>query len=234
METNDCISVVIPVHNCERYIEECIRSVLEQTRKPFEIIVVYDGSTDKSAEIVKRFGEQVRYYYQQNGGAASARNVGIQKATGDFLAFLDSDDVWVQDKLARQMEVFEQNPFIDMVFGYAQNFHSAELAVELRAKVEGPMEAMPGHVAGTLLIKRSAFLRAGFFQTSLKVGEFVDWYLKAAERDLKSHLINKVLLMRRLHDANMGIREKASQVDYVRILKASIDRRRKMAHDAKE
>ena len=234
MMANDRISVIIPVYNCERYVEEAVRSVIGQTLKPCEIIVVDDGSTDKSADIVKRFGEKVSYFYQPNGGAAKARNVGVAKASGDFLAFLDSDDVWVPDKLAGQLDVFERNPSVDMVFGYVQNFHSPELTVEMKAKIQGPMQAMPGRVAGALLIKRSSFLRAGFFEESLRVGEFMDWYLRAKEKNLKCVILDEVLLKRRLHGSNMGVRDKSSRVDYARILKAALDRKRKNVDGANE
>jgi len=234
MMPNNRISVIIPVYNCEKYIEEAVQSVIGQTLKPYEIIIVDDGSTDKSANIVKRFSEKVSYYYQPNSGAAKARNVGVNKAAGDFLAFLDSDDIWVPNKLASQMDVFEQNPLADMVFGYAQNFHSPELTAEMKTKIQGPMQALPGHVAGTLLVKRSSFLQVGFFEESLRVGEFIDWYLKAKEKNLKSVLLDKVLLRRRLHNSNMGIREKSSQIDYARILKAALDRKRKNDNGANE
>ena len=87
---------------------------------------------------------------------------------------------------------------------------------------------------GALLIKRSSFLRVGFFEESLRVGEFIDWYFKAKEKNLKGVLLDKVLLQRRLHGSNMGVRDKSLRVDYARILKAALDRKRKNVDGANE
>lgn len=101
------ISVIIPNYNYGRFIGVAIESALAQTLPPIEIIVVDDGSTDDSAQIVESFGGKVRLIRQQNGGVGKARNVGAASSTGDFLAFLDADDVWIADKLEKQMRLFE-------------------------------------------------------------------------------------------------------------------------------
>jgi len=225
-EETALVSVIIPVYNGERYLAEAIESVLSQTYRPIEIIVVDDGSTDISADIVRRFSAPVRYYYQIRSGVGAARNRGVELARGSFIAFLDADDLWVVDKLTLQMTVFNANPELDMVFGKVKQFHSPELDEHIKAKVGFVEGVMSGYIAGTLLIKRSSFLRAGPFADNWRVGEFVDWYLKAIERGLKSSMVPELVLERRLHDANMGIRERGSRTDYVRILKASLDRRR--------
>jgi glycosyltransferase involved in cell wall biosynthesis len=227
MVNNPLVSVIIPVYNSERYLAEAIESVLAQTYRPLEIIVVNDGSTDGSAEVAKRFGSPVRYYLQPNSGAGAARNQGADLARGSFLAFLDADDIWLADKLARQMAAFDADPKLDMVLGHVRQFHSTELDERARKKTRYAAEIMQGYVPGTLLIKRDAFFRAGPFATNWRVGEFVDWYLKAMEQGLKSLLLPQIVMRRRIHTNNMGIRERKHQTDYVRILKASMDRRRK-------
>jgi glycosyltransferase involved in cell wall biosynthesis len=219
------VSVIIPVWNCEHYLGEAVESVLNQTYSPHEVIVVDDGSTDGSAEVAKRFGSLVRYYFQTRSGAAAARNQGVELAGGDFFAFLDADDIWVKDKLACQMKRFEDNPALDMVFGNVRQFYSPVSDTVFNEKPE----IIPGYVPGTMLIKRASFLKAGRFSTQWRVGEFIDWYLLAEEIGLKSFLAPCVVLMRRIHDANMGIRERTSRIDYVKIVKASLDRRRKRA-----
>lgn len=89
------VSVIIPVYNRAHYIKECLDSVLSQTYKDYEIIVVDDGSTDNVKEVLLPNMQQIRYIYKENGGAASARNVGIMHAKGDYIAWLDSDDRWL-------------------------------------------------------------------------------------------------------------------------------------------
>ena len=224
------VSVIIPVWNGERFLAEAVESVLKQTYAPHEVIVVDDGSTDGSAEVAKSFGALVRYYFQARRGAAAARNHGVELSRGNFIAFLDADDIWVKDKLARQMKSFEDNPELDMVFGNVRQFYSRASGVVFNEKPE----IIPGYVPGTMLIKRASFLKAGRFSTQWRVGEFIDWYLRAVEQGLKSFLLPDVVLMRRIHDANMGIRERTSRIDYVKIVKASLDRRRKGAAEKEQ
>jgi glycosyltransferase involved in cell wall biosynthesis len=227
MKCKSLVSVIIPVYNGERYLAEAIESVLAQTYRPIEVIVVDDGSTDGSANIVRGF-PSVRYCLNLHGGLGEARNRGIESAKGEFFAFLDSDDLWVGDKLARQMTMFDDNPELDMVFGHVRQLISSELDDVIKKKIHCPDELMPGYVAGCMLIRREAFLRVGLFETNWRLGEFIDWYLRAVERGLKSFILPEIVLNRRLHDTNMGIRDRNSQTDYVRILKASLDRRRKV------
>jgi glycosyltransferase involved in cell wall biosynthesis len=104
------ISVVIPAFNAGRFIRRTIDSVLAQTYRDFELIVVDDGSQDDTAQIAKSYGQAVRYIYQENAGDGPARNAGIQAAKGDWLAFLDHDDEWLPHKLEFQMNLLGKNP----------------------------------------------------------------------------------------------------------------------------
>ena len=98
------VSAIITTYNYGRFIEGAIDSVLHQTRPPDEVVVVDDGSTDDTAAIVARYRSRgVRYIYQQNAGAGSARNRGIQATSGELVAFLDADDRWLPDKIALQL-----------------------------------------------------------------------------------------------------------------------------------
>ena len=222
------VSVIIAVYNGERYLDAAIESVLAQDYRPREIIVVDDGSTDGSAAVARRFAPAVRCFAQANGGVGSALNYGIKQATGEFLAFLDADDLWSHDKLTLQMAAFGGTGEPDMVFGHAQQFISPELMADRQAQISCPEEPMPGIVKGTLLIRRGDFLRVGPFDTTRRLGDFLDWYLRASEAGLRSMMLPDILLLRRLHDSNMGIREREARHDYVRILKASLDRRRQV------
>ncbi len=105
----DSISVVIPSYNCAAYLPEALDSVLTQTRRPLEVIVVDDGSTDRTDRVVERYRDAVRYVGQRNAGEAAARNTGFELARGKWVAFLDADDVWKPEKLERQLEAFEDS-----------------------------------------------------------------------------------------------------------------------------
>lgn len=111
------ISIIIPTYNAERYITEAIDSVLSQTYKNIEIIVVDDGSTDNTENVLKIYIDQnkITYLKKENGGPASARNLGIRFATGDYTALLDADDTWRNDKLAKQIDFLIRNS-LDLVF----------------------------------------------------------------------------------------------------------------------
>lgn len=222
------ISVVIPVYNRERYLGEAVESVLCQSYKPIEIIVVDDGSTDGCPEVLKDFAADVRYVSQPHGGAGVARNRGVALSQGSFISFLDSDDIWGKDKLLLQMNAIDKDSGLDMVFGHIQQFHSPELDEETKAKIYCPSGKMPGYVAGTMLIRRESFEKVGSFAVEWKTGEFIDWYSRAVERGLKSVMLPEVVMRRRLHTTNMGVSERDARIDYVRILKASLNRRREV------
>lgn len=219
------ISVIIPVYNCDRYLSEAIKSVLNQTYKPLEIIIVDDGSTDKSAEIAKSFGDVIRYEFQSNSGLGATRNKGVELAKGDYLTFLDADDLWTENKLQLQIEAFNHNATLDMVFGNVQQFISPELLEELKAKIDLSLEFFKGYLAGTMMIKKESFNRVGYFSNNWELGEFIDWYLKAQEKKLQTLILPEILLKRRIHDTNMGIKKKDKLQDYVKIIKVSLDRK---------
>lgn len=227
MRNKPKITVVIPVYNGERFLDQAIRSVLAQTYSVAEIIVVDDGSTDSSAQITKRLGgSQVRYVYQTNSGAASARNNGINLAQGPFLAFLDADDIWFPNKLELQMVAFEGNLELDMVFGHITQFRDPELNIDSKTTDVKNEKPVPGYSVCSMLIKQESFHRVGPFSIQWRVGEFIDWYTKALELGLNSILIPETVGKRRIHLSNMGINERKSRADYVRIMKAALDRRR--------
>lgn len=226
-EKGPLVSVIIPVFNGEQYLREAVESVIVQTYRPLEIIVVDDGSTDNSAGVAKSFASKVRYVYQEHGGVAAALNRGIELSRGSFLAFIDADDLWKEDKLIRQQSVFDNNPDVDIVFGQAKQFYSSELDEDQKKRVRIPAEIMPGIFKGSMLIKRESFFRVGAFETKWKLGDFIDWYLRATEKGLKGIVLDEVVVLRRIHANNMGIRNRESRSEFVRILKAALDRRRR-------
>lgn len=228
MNKRPLVSVIIPVYNCEQYVAQAIESVLKQNYRPIEIIVVDDGSTDGSAGVARRFNPYVRYHFQSNSGAGAARNRGIELATGSYLAFLDADDIWSEEKLTLQMAVFKNKSQFDMVFGHVRQFFSPELEDELKKRLALPVEISSGHHVGTMLIKRDSFFRVGMFATDLKIGEFVDWHAKATDLGLRSILLPEVLMKRRIHANNTVVHGRQHQADYVRILKSALDRRREV------
>jgi glycosyltransferase involved in cell wall biosynthesis len=221
------VSAVIPVYNGERYLAEALESVLAQTWRHLEVLVVDDGSTDGTAAVARGFGAPVVHHGREHAGLAATENAGMELAQGEFVAYLDADDLWLPGKLAVQTAALAADPGLDMVFGHVEQFVSPELATA-RPLPPDAIE-MPGYSTGTMLIRRSSFARAGRFDPDLRMGEFVDWYIRAIERGLRSHMLPDVVMRRRIHGDNMGIRERKYRSDYVRILKAALDRRRVVA-----
>lgn len=228
MKESPLVSVIIPVYNYGRYLAEAVESVLNQTYQHLEIIVVDDGSTDETAEVARSFADRgVRYCHQVNTGIGPARNIGVELAQGEFLAFLDADDRWPPKKLERQLRAFESDPTLEMVFGQAAQLQNGpEWESGIKNQELAPASMVPGMVAGTMLIKIDAFSRVGNFQGDWKVGEFIDWYARAVELQIRSLVLPDLMLWRRIHDSNQGVRERQSMSDYARVLKASLDRRR--------
>ena len=103
------VSVIIPTYNRSKYVTKAIDSVLAQTYRDFEIIVVDDGSTDNTKEVLKPYTDRIKYLYQENTGVSAARNAGIRAAGGQWIAFLDSDDEWLPEKLSIQMDYLSRH-----------------------------------------------------------------------------------------------------------------------------
>ncbi|OGP88721.1 MAG: hypothetical protein A2031_00190, partial [Deltaproteobacteria bacterium RBG_19FT_COMBO_43_11] len=220
------VSVIIPVYNAERFVAAAIESVLYQSYRPLDVIIIDDGSTDGSAAIAKNY-PTLRYIYQPNAGLSAALNKGVAEAQGNYFAFLDADDLWMENKLALQMSMFEKHPDLDIVFGHHQRFYSSDVNPDQTNGAETEEEILPAFLKGAMLIKRDSFFRVGLFDTTLRVGDFLDWYKRASEIKLKSLMMPDVVLKRRIHDDHLSVRNQHATKDYVRIIKASLDRQRK-------
>jgi glycosyltransferase involved in cell wall biosynthesis len=221
---------MIGVYNAEPYLAEAIDSVFAQTYGPLELIVADDGSTDGSGDVAQSYGSLLTYVRQERKGNGGARNTAVSHARGELFAFLDADDRFVPDKLERQYAVLAVDPSVDIVFGHVSEFVSPELDEESRKSVRQPAaEPMPWMAPNLMLIRREAFERVGPFSETLRVGVTVDWFARAQEAGLKHVMLPEVVLERRLHLQNNGLRERDSRSQYVHVLKAALDRRRALA-----
>ena len=220
------ISVMIGAYNAEPYLAEAIESVFAQTHRPLELIVVDDGSTDGTAAVAQGYGDRLSSAQQENGGNGAARNRALQLANGNYFAFLDADDRFTPRKLEIQLAALDADPALDVVFGHVQEFVSPEIAEDVKAQIRNPAPVSPWTSPNLMLIRRESFDRVGPFSVSLRVGVTVDWYARATEAGLKALMLPDVVLERRLHGQNNGMREQSKRLQYVEVLKASIDRRR--------
>jgi len=220
------VSCIIPVFNGERFISQAIDSVVAQSVPDIEIIVVDDGSTDETAAVVAAGPWQVRYERQAQAGPASARNTGLSVASGDMLAFLDADDWWHPEKIARQLAHMGEHPETGGVVTQAVAVHdAASTVVSDRRPPSGTV--MPAFVTSALLARRTAFDRVGLFNPALTHTDDTDWFLRARAAGLAIDLLAAPLVYRRLHDQNMSLRQRPGSVDeYLRLLKSKLARER--------
>jgi GT2 family glycosyltransferase len=218
------VSVVIPVHNGERYLAQAIESVLAQTHRDLELILVDDGSTDGTAAIIRRFAEgdrRVRVLAQENRGVAAAGNRGLQEAKSEWVARLDADDVFLPEKLARQFDFLRRNPDAKIVGTLACFINHAGRPLGL-VGTEGPFTPADFHrlvredrpiyfVNSSTLMHRETVLAVGGYRGPFAPAEDVDLWIRMAE---KGHLMLKVpepLLLYRMHGASLTMTQNARQ-----------------------
>jgi glycosyltransferase involved in cell wall biosynthesis len=194
---------------------------------------VDDGSTDRSADVARCFAPTLKYHLQPHAGPGAARNRGVELARGHYLAFLDADDLWVTNKLDLQMSAFASQPGLDAVFGHVEQFVSADLPRERAEQIDCPTEPSPARLPGTMLINSETFKKVGWFSSELRVGEFVEWYARATELSISDVILPQTVLKRRIHASNSGILHRNARSDYVRVVKAAMDRRRRRVAETK-
>lgn len=224
------LSVIIPVYNGEYFIQEAIESVFRQGYPHLEVLVVDDGSTDETALKVKSFKERVRYFHQENQGPGVARNMGIKNTSGEILSFLDVDDLWPESRLNMLMKKFEENPDLEIVLG-----HTISEALPGAGKVE-PNFLKPYVIPsfGSGLFKREVFKKVGMIDAELRFSEDQDWFMRTKEQNVAMIIIKDVVLIQRIHGNNMTKNTAWKDVDILKVIKKSLDRRRKGGKDPKE
>ncbi len=224
MPAEPVVSVMMPARDAALYIAEAIESVLAQQGPPLELLVVDDGSTDDTAGIAESFGDPVRLARQGALGEPAARNRCLSMARGSVFAFLDADDVWPKGRLELQLGVLE-DPAIDLVFGHQLQFRSPELGSDV-GRFVGEGEIVASSLAGVLVVRRTGFERVGPYR-DYRIATTMDWLARARELAMKERLLPDVVLHRRLHPAGHSRKSREHFGDYARILKDSLDRRRR-------
>jgi len=224
------VSVVIAVWNGQATIAEALGSVLAQTLPPSEVIVVDDGSDDGTAAAVERVaresgGVPVRLLrLGRNGGQPAALNHGVAAATGALIGFLDADDVWLPGKLVAQIALFRARPALDVVYGLTRQRWIGDAKGGGGVRDGAPV---PAYLPGTMLIRRAALDRVGRFDPRWRLGSVVDWYARSVDAKLAQDLVPDVVHERRIHGRNMGIVDARHRADYLGVVKAALDRRRR-------
>ena len=219
------VSAVLTCYNEEKYIGDAIGSVVQQTRYDAisEIIVVDDGSEDNSEEVIREWGDRcgkLHYVYQENQGLPVARNTGIERSSGDFIALQDGDDIWLEERLEHQLCFLSDHPDVGLLYtdvysfgegedgkkrGYCNRYEYGDSDLLRRLFVEGG-SILPS----TTLIDNECFRTVGLFDPSLRLGQDTDLWLRIASRYPIQH-IQKPLVLKRQRDQSLGsnVEEKA-------------------------
>jgi glycosyltransferase involved in cell wall biosynthesis len=226
------VSCIIAVYNGEQYLHEAIDSLLNQTYPNVEIIVVNDGSTDRTAEVIGRYGDRVRALHQENRGVSTARNRGVEMSTGELLCFLDADDLFDARKIAMQVDALRADPQLDLCACHAQNFWSPEIPLDVLRR-DGRYAQIfwhapvPGFIV-SWLFRRKLWERVGGFASELRYSEDTDWFSRARDLSMRELTLPDVLAHRRLHPGNVTARRQAEDVaGLADVLKAHLARVRK-------
>jgi glycosyltransferase involved in cell wall biosynthesis len=208
--SNPTVSVVIPTYNCARFIGDALASVLAQTYRDFEVVLVDDGSTDDTRLRAESFPPNVKYLYQANRGPATARNTGIQHSCGEYIAFLDADDIWLPRKLERQVEAFEMGTGSDVVYTWWRWINEAGVPLPEVHKPTHQGNVLEKLMRGCFILpsivmmRRTCFEQAGFFDTRLRHSDDWDILLRIAAQGYQFTFIPEVLVGKRVHEYNLS------------------------------
>jgi glycosyltransferase involved in cell wall biosynthesis len=222
---NPLASVVIAVKNGERFLRGALESVLAQDYRPLEILVVDGGSSDRTVEIARSF-ENVQIINQNSEGVAGAWNEGIAAATGAFVAFLSHDDLWTPDKLRLQIYHLLDHPEIHYVISRINFFVEPSCRIPSGFRKKLLQADHIGRLMETLVVRKSLFEMIGTFTPQLSTAEDVDWFARAQDYGIPMAIIPRILLHKRIHDANISLSLSQNNHNLLRALRQSIIRKR--------
>lgn len=222
--TGPLVSVIVPVHNGARFLAAALDSVAAQDYGSVEIVVVDDGSSDNSAEIAASY--RVRLLQQPNRGVAEARNAGVAESSGELLAFLDQDDLWLERKVSRQVAALEADPTLGFVL--------TRMDILLEPGTPRP-EWLPeqmrwqdsrGTVPSALMVRREAFERVGGFDPGYRLTCDADWLARAKDAGVRWSAVDEILVRYRIHGGNEIYDRDAVLREVLAVVGASLRRQR--------
>ncbi len=228
---NPLVSIIICIYNGATFLGNAIDCVLKQDYPEIELIVVDDGSTDNSAEIAGSYPQVTIVSHEDNRGLPSARNTGIQAAAGEYIAFLDADDLWPPNKLSAQVKFHQEHPEYKYSFTLERFFF--EESKERPDWTQKPV-LQGDHVAyvpSSMLFQKSIFKIVGQFDPKFKAGLTSEWIFRAKDQGFLGGIVEEVLLFRRIHDDNLSSIVTEENKMLFKAVKASIDRQKKSNHE---
>lgn len=226
-ENHPLVSIIMIVKNGERFIRQALDSIMAQSYRPFEIILVDGNSQDKTLEIAAEYNP-IRILQQVGTGVSDGYNTGIRAATADFVAFLSHDDLWTPDKLTVQMNYLIGHPeimftnclrtfFLEPGSGIPEGFRRHLLVGE-----------HPAMIMESLVARKTVFDQVGYFNIALRTAEDVDWYSRATDLKIPSIMLPQVLLRKRIHDRNISMDVDKNNQNLLVALRASVVRKKEL------
>jgi len=227
METtgNLLVSVIMIVQNGERFIRQALESIFTQTYYPTEVIIVHGNSQDKTLEILHEY-DNLRIIQQTGSGVSQAYNMGIKSATGDFVAFLSYDDLWVPEKLSIQMSYMLENPWVLFTNAHARYFLEDENQIPEGFRKEWLVGTHPARIMETLVARKEVFELVGHLNENLHTADDVDWYSRASDKKVASFMLPQVLLRKRIHGENTSMQIEKNNQNLLTALRASVNRKK--------
>ena len=230
MTSHRPLTVVIPTYNRADLLGEAIDSVLGQDWPDLELLVVDDGSTDNTPEVLASYGDRLRVIRQENAGESAARNTGIRAATTELVALLDSDDYWLPGKLARQMALFDLEPAPDVTFTAYTRIGDAPREDIVLANWKGTQDdALEQLLLGcrintsTAIGRRDAFVEAGLYDTSLRCAQDYDLWLRIAVHGFRTAYVAEPLATYRIHGGAVSLDPELVNTSTERVLERLFD-----------
>ncbi len=203
------VSVILPVYNGEKFLANAIKRIQQENYKPLEILVINDGSTDRTAAIMAEFQDEIRSFHQENQGPAAARNYGLRMAQGEFYAFFDVDDLWVEGLFEQMLDQLLKDQNAEIIQGLIQQVLLTESTTSQNhisdsdANQDIPDKPYRFINLTSALYRKSAFEKVGILDESLMTGEDLDWFFRAWEHRIRKIDIDEVFLIYRKHKTNI-------------------------------
>jgi len=214
------ISVIIPTYNSANFISAAIESILKQTIRTLEIIVVDDGSTDETAKVLDKYTSQIKYFLQENKGPSSARNLGLNHAVGEYILFLDSDDILLDKSMELLTKSLSNQIDTMLSIGLYQ-----EIKKEGKTWIKSKTPYRGTYLSG-VMFKKKLIDKIGMLDEELRTGEDIDWFFRLREQDIPIMFLDQVVLLYRQHKKNLSNNKLHASNGLIKACRNSIQRRK--------
>ena len=218
------ISVIVPTLNAAQYLPDALQSICAQEMPSLEVLVIDGGSTDDTVRVASAFA-RLRVIRQQGRGLASARNEGLQQASGEYISFLDADDCWTKGKLRTQLAFLQAHSVFPAVIGHMIRFETAVEAPPMPHATGLLEHPVPAYTPGALLARRSAFDGVGRFDETLEIGCDSDWFARTIASDSGLVVLPQVVLRKRIHARNLSLNTERYRLELLTIARRAVSRR---------